>query len=90
MEMIIVKRDSDEWNNMWERVSTHPINEGLPDTSVAMNEGQSWQYVGTYYNNGKAISSFRHRLHPKTGGLYNVSYEHKELREDQIQKKFKL
>ena len=66
MEMIIVKRDSDEWNYMWEHVATHPLNEGLPDTSIAMNQGEAWQYMGSFKQGDKVIHEFRHRLHPKS------------------------
>jgi len=90
MELVLLIPESEAWEEAWTFIHDHPINEGLDEPSVAMNDGEAWQYVGTFLNNGKAISSFRHRLHPKTGGLYNVSYEHKELQEDQIQKKFKL
>jgi len=64
--MIIVKRDSDEWNYMWEYVATHPLNEGLPDTSIAMNQGEAWQYMGSFKQDSKVIHEFRHRFHPKT------------------------
>jgi hypothetical protein len=66
MEMIIVKRDSDEWNYMWEYVATHPINEGLPDTSIAMNQGEAWQYIGSFKSGKRVVHEFRHRNHPNT------------------------
>lgn len=64
--MIIVKRESPEWDYMWEWVSQHPINEGLEDSSTALNEGEAWQYMGSFKQGDKVIHEFRHRFHPKT------------------------
>ena len=87
MEMIIVKRDSDEWNNMWERVAMHPINEGLPDTSMAMNEGEAWQYMGSFKQGDKVIHEFRHRNHPRFQRQEYLKFEGRDkLGTDDIEK----
>lgn len=90
MELVLITPQSQAWEEMWQWLEAHPINEGLEQPSVALHEGEAWQYMGTYKNGDKAVSSFRHRNHPRTGAVYNVSYSHDNLREDQITKKFKV
>jgi hypothetical protein len=65
MEMLIVKKDSPEWEWMWEFVATHPINEEIEEPSVAINEGEAWQYMCSFKQLDKVIHTFRHRLHPR-------------------------
>ncbi len=66
MKMLIVKRESNEWNWMWDQLSKHPINENINEPTVALNElnGESWQYIGSFENKGEVIHEFRHRSHP--------------------------
>ncbi len=89
MEFIIIKIDSDTWNHIWDWLAAHPINEGLAEPSLAINETFAWEYVGSYKKGDKVISSFRHLKHPITDGMYNVSYEHTAKAED-IEKKLKI
>lgn len=59
--MVIVKRDSEEWDRMWKELASLPINGG---DSVCTHPEifEEWQYMGTV--DGK--HSFRHRCHPVT------------------------
>jgi len=74
MELIFVKQDSTEWNYIWDFVAKHPINEGLDEPRVALNEGEAWQYMGSFKNKNKVIHEFRHRFHPKTLDRYNMTF----------------
>jgi hypothetical protein len=65
MEMVLIKQDSQEWERMWEMVSNHPINEGIEHPSIAMNNGEGWQYMGSFKQSNRIIHEFRHRFHPK-------------------------
>jgi len=65
--MILIKRDSQEWNTMWDNLSLHPINEGYEEPSLVINEGEAWQYMGSFRQDNKIIHEFRHRNHPKFG-----------------------
>ena len=65
--MVLIKVGSPEWEYMWEWLATNPINEGLDTPSIAMNEGEAWQYMGSFKQNDKVIHSFRHRCHPRHG-----------------------
>lgn len=67
MEMILIKRESQEWNNMWDRLATHPINEGYEEPSLVIHEGEAWQYMGSYKQDTRVVHEFRHRNHPKFG-----------------------
>ena len=75
MELIFVKQDSTEWKYIWDFVANHPINEGLQEPRTAVNEGEAWQYMGSFKNNNKVIHEFRHRFHPKTMSLYNITFK---------------
>ena len=91
MELAIIEIGSIEWNNMWDWLASHPINEGLTEPSVATNNGESWQYTGSYKQGERMVHSFRHRNHPTTNTLQNLSVEaSNELTKEQIKKTFKL
>jgi hypothetical protein len=91
MELAIIEIGSTEWNKMWDWLASHPINEGLTEPSVATNNGESWQYVGSYKQGERVIHSFRHRNHPTTNTLQNLSVAaSNELTKEQIKKSFKL
>jgi hypothetical protein len=65
MEMVLIKKESKEWEWMWEQVAKHPLNEGLENPSVAYNDGKTWEYIGSYSNIvGLIIHEFRHKKHP--------------------------
>jgi hypothetical protein len=87
MEMVIIKRDSDEWNRMWEQVANHPMNEALEDKTLAFNNGEVWQYMGSYRNDKAIIHEFRHRQHPKYDRTeYLKFYGSETISEDDIEK----
>lgn len=93
MELIILNIGSPEWEYAWDWVASHPLNETLENPSVAENPetNQTWQYVGTFMQKGKAIHEFRHRHHPLTNRreyLYLNASEN--FNEDQIAKKIKI
>lgn len=69
MEMVLVKIDSNEWNYMWNWIINHPINDGIVQPEVAINEenGEMWQYMGSFRQDNKTIHEFRHRSHPSNG-----------------------
>jgi len=89
MEYVLIKIDSDTWNHIWDWLAAHPVNEGLAEPSLAINEDQAWQYTGSYKSGDKIISSFRHLNHPITNMIYNVSYVHTAKVED-IEKKVRI
>lgn len=68
MEFVLIKENSNEWNEMWGWLASHPLNEGLEEPMVALNDGEAWQYMGSYRGNGNSVvHEFRHRFHPKDG-----------------------
>ncbi len=91
MELALIDPSSTEWEFMWNWLASHPINEGLENPSVALNEGQAWQYMGSYKQKERVIHTFRHRNHPVTKGIKNLSVSaSKELTPEQISKTFRL
>jgi len=91
MELILIKTDSEEWNYIWEWLSKHPINEGIENPSLALNEGEGWAYMGSYMQGERVIHTFRHRNHPITLGVKQVSLNASEsFTKEQIAKKFRL
>lgn len=88
MEQIIIKRDSPEWETMWNWLASHPVNTGLEEPSVALHPeySEAWQYMGSYKQGNRVISEFRHRMHPVTQKRENVSYSHSNgVPDDQIE-----
>lgn len=91
MELIFVKKDSTEWNYIWDFVANHPINEELEEPRTAFNEGEAWQYMGSFKNKDKVIHEFRHRFHPKTMGVYNITFNGSdEFTNEQIDKSINI
>jgi hypothetical protein len=91
MELILIKQDTPEWEYMWEWLASHPLNEGIENPSLAVNNGEAWQYMGSYKQDKRVLHTFRHRQHPKYNKVENVSVSaSKELTEEQIAKNFKL
>jgi hypothetical protein len=81
MEVVILKKDTPEWNTAWEWLGDHPINDNISNPKEALNDGEAWQYLSSYLKDGVLISQFRHRNHPKTNNLYSCSYRHESYDE---------
>lgn len=75
MDLVLVERDTAEWDYMWQWLESHPINEGIENPRLALNCGELWQYMSSYYQNGKILHEFRHRNHPKTNNIQRVVFE---------------
>lgn len=67
MELILLKEGSPEWEYAWNWLSSHPINNGLENPDIALNNNEAWQYIGSYRHDMQVIHEFRHRCHPVTG-----------------------
>jgi len=74
MDRILIKQDTPEWENMWGYLDKHPINEGLRYPRIAYNEGEQWQYMGSLRQGARVIHEFRHRNHPTTLEIYNLTF----------------
>ncbi len=91
MDLVLVEIGSPEWDFIWQYVDSHPINEGVENASLVLTDGIGWEYLGTLMQNDKAIHRIRHKLHPKTGGVYNLTFNASDtFTKEQIAKKFKL
>lgn len=88
MEFVLIKENSNEWNEMWGWLASHPLNEGLEEPMVALNDGEAWQYMGSYRGNGNSVvHSFRHRSHPLDNEIKNISVNgSQEISEDDIER----
>ena len=67
MEYILIKKDTTEWEYMWNWLANHPLNKGLEYPEYAENNGEMWQYMGSFKQKDKVIHELRHRQHPTTG-----------------------
>lgn len=91
MEFILIEQDSNEWNYIWEWLAMHPINTGLDEPSVALNNQESWQYMGSYKQDEKVVHSLRHRCHPRTQARMDLSlFASDGLKPDEIKKSYKI
>lgn len=73
MEFVLIKTDCPEWKFIYQWLSDHPLNTNLPEPTIALNENEYWQYMGTFKHNDKAIHSFRHLNHPYTHRVESIS-----------------
>ena len=76
MKMIIIKQDTKDWNFMWDWLTKHPLNKDNENPTQCNNNGEVWQYMGSYQSDLKVISEFRHRNHPMTNRVERVSVKH--------------
>lgn len=93
MEFILLKIQSEAWNEMWDWLASHPINSGLelPDLAYNPESNSGWQYIGSYKHKDRVISEFAHYNHPVTQKPEKVSYSHSgAISEDQIQIRRKI
>lgn len=91
MEYVLIEIGSDEWNYMWDWVKNHPLNEGLEKPGVALNDGMVWEYMGSFFHDGKLLHDFKHRCHPTTKKReYLTLNGSKNFTEEQIKKRFKI
>jgi hypothetical protein len=90
MELILIQPNSVEWDYMWTWLENHPVNKGLDEPSIALNNNEAWQYMGSYKQGDRVIHELRHRDHPVTNSIQNLKLQASELfTKDQIQKTFK-
>ena len=90
MNLILIKPNSPEWDFMWKWLENHPIKKGVEDPTLALNEGEAWQYMGSFQQGNRAIHEFRHRNHPITKSIQSLKVQASELfTNDQIEKTFK-
>lgn len=91
MELILIEPNSTEWDYMWQWLNDHPINKDIEQPSLAMNEGEAWQYMGSFKQNERVIHQFRHRFHPVTQGRKDLSVKASDtFTKEQISKQFRL
>ncbi len=91
MDIVIIERDTPEWDYMWQWLESHPINEGIKDPRVAVNGNEAWQYMGSARQDNKVISEFRHRCHPKNNKVVKLSVNHlNKLNDEDIAKVIKI
>jgi hypothetical protein len=76
MDFIILKQNSPTWEYIWDELAKNPINDGLEHRSIAMNDGEAWQYFGTITDGKKWYSDFKHRLHPYNNLPKYITIEH--------------
>ncbi len=91
MELVLIEQNSQEWEYMWNWLAAHPINEGIVEPTTALNNGEAWQYMGSFKQDDRVIQEFRHRNHPRTNSRQNLKVNASEtFTTNQIQKKYKL
>lgn len=91
MELVLIRVDCNEWEYIWNWLAQHPLNEGLPEPSIATHKGESWQYMGSFKQNERVIHTFRHRQHPKTNRVENLNVQASTGMDlTQIEKKYRL
>lgn len=88
MELVLIIENTTEWDYMWNWLAQHPINDGIENPTLALHEGEVWQYMGSHKLDKKVIHTFRHRLHPVTNTTQNISVKASDtMDESMIMKK---
>jgi hypothetical protein len=91
MDIVIVEQGSPEWDDMWNKLNDHPLNEGLEQPKTAVNNGEAWQYMSTYRQGDKCLHEFRHRCHPRTNKIEKIVFTASDkFTDDQINKVIKV
>ena len=91
MDIVLIERNTPEWEYMWQWLESHPINEGIEDPREAVNNNESWQYMGSYKQDNKVIHSFRHREHPRDNQRKDINfYASDKFNSEQISKVIKV
>lgn len=91
MDLVIVEQGSPEWDEMWNKLNDHPLNEGLEEPKSAFNNGEVWQYMSTYRQGDKCLHEFRHRCHPRTNKIEKIVFTASDkFTNDQISKVIKV
>ena len=83
---------SNEWSYLWSWLEVHPINQNIDEPTLALNNGEGWQYMGTFKQGDKYIHNLRHRNHPITNDIKELCLTaSKDFNPDtDIEKSFKL
>jgi hypothetical protein len=91
MEMILIEPNSTEWEYIWNWLEQHPLNNDVEDKRLALNNGEGWQYMGSWRQGKKVIHELRHRNHPATQTVQKLSLNASDsLTDEQINKKFSI
>lgn len=91
MEFVLLDLESKEISYLWSYLELHPLNEGIDEPSVALHEGESWNYMGTFINKDKVIHTLRHLNHPRYNRIETISVRASSgFTQDQIVKTFKV
>ena len=53
MELVLIKKDSAEWNWMWDTITSHPINQTLSPEIISL-----WQYKGSLRLRNRILHQF--------------------------------
>ena len=86
MEFILIKRDSPEWDYMWNWLAQHPLNEGSENPTEMDNLGEIWEYMGSYKRGNEVFHEMRHRNHPRTSKMETLVLKASDaFTEEQIQ-----
>ncbi len=89
---LILLTTGPEWDYMWDWLSNHPINENVAEPTLAMNNNEAWQYMGTFKQGDRYIHNLRHRCHPITNNVKELCLNASNgfNPETDIEKSFKL
>lgn len=90
MELVLIKIGSTEWEYILNWVENHPLNKGLENPRTALNNGEEWQYMGSFKNKERVIHSLRHLNHPVTESVQNISVQCSDgFNDEQIHREYK-
>jgi nuclear transport factor 2 (NTF2) superfamily protein len=90
MEFVLIKINSPLWNELWDELESHPVNQGIDNPSLAEYENNVWEYRGSFKQGNTIISDFLHRKHPRTEEQYVLTLKRELNNLDDIEKSIKI
>lgn len=95
MKAIFIKVNSPEWEFIWNWLSNHPLNKDNTNPRECENNGEVWQYMGSFANSltllDDCVHEFRHRSHPLTGERRTLSVQaSKDMKLEDVERDIKI
>lgn len=91
MEIVLIKTDSKEYEYLWDFIENHPLNKGIENPKVALNQDEHWRYIGTITDGKRYIHTVQHTCHPYDNQFKEVSIDaSKDFDVSDITERFKL
>lgn len=77
IDAILLKHGSKSFEDAFNKLAEHPLNNDVEDKKAAFNQGESWQLMSVIVKDNdlnNALASFRHRCFPLDNERRDVTF----------------